>query len=208
MAMRQETKEKLERMKQFIDEFALANLGQPPSTREIGAEFGMANVSAYRFLKKMSDIGMISYEDGEIHTEVIDKIQGEMRMMGRLNASVPAGSPDMVDDAYVEQYFPIPAALVNDLSGKFYMMAVKGVSMIDAGIDDGDYVIFREDNDPDEDDIVVAYIEGEGNTLKRFCRDKRGPYLWAENEGWTAKERNFGRKFIVRGIAIKVMKNV
>lgn len=208
MAMRQQTREKLEKMKDFIDEFALNNLGQPPSTREIGAEFGMAHVSAYRFLQKMSDMGMIRYENGEIHTDVIDKIQGDMRITGRIDASVPAGSPDMVDDAFVEEYFPIPAALVNNLNGKFYMMAVTGVSMIDAGIEEGDYVLFREDSCPREDDIVVAYIEAEGNTLKRFCKDKRGPYLWAENESWSRKERNFGRRFEVRGVVIKVIKDV
>lgn len=208
MAMRRETKEKLERIKEFIDDFALENFGQPPSTREIGAEFNMAHVSAHRFLKKMSDMGMIRYEDGEIHTDVIDRFQSDMRITRKINAAVPAGSPDMVDDAYVEEYFPIPAALVNNLNGKFYMMAVKGVSMIDAGIEEGDYVLFREDNCPHEDDIVVAYIEAEGNTLKRYCKDKRGPYLWAENESWSKKERNFGRNFAVRGIVIKVIKNV
>ena len=208
MAMRQQTRDKLERIKEFIDDFALNHLGQPPSTREIGAEFNMAHVSAYRFLKKMSDMGMIRYEDGEIHTDVIDKFRSDLRITGKLDASVPAGCPDMVDDAYVEEYFPIPAALVNNLSGKFYMMAVKGVSMIDTGIEDGDFVLFREDSCPRENDIVVAYIEAEGNTLKRFCKDKRGAYLWAENESWSHNERNFGRKFEVRGVVIKVIKDV
>ena len=42
MAMRQQTRDKLERIKEFIDDFALNHLGQPPSTREIGAEFNMS----------------------------------------------------------------------------------------------------------------------------------------------------------------------
>ena len=207
MAMRQATKDKLERMKEFIDNYALENMGQPPSTREIGAEFGMANVSAYRFLQKMAELGMIEYENGEIRTDVIDRISCRMEMLGTLNSEVPAGTPDMVDDAHVERYFPIPSALVNDMTGKFYMMRVKGESMVDAGIDDGDYVIFREDNLPNVDDIVVAFVMNEGNTLKRFCKDKRGPYLWAENEGWTRKERYFGRKFKVMGIVLKIIKD-
>ena len=78
---------------------------------------------------------------------------------------------------YVEEYFPLPSALLHGLSGKFYMMPVIGQSMVDAGVDDGDYIIFREDSSQKLGDIVVAYIPGNGNTLKRYCRDNIGVYL-------------------------------
>lgn len=209
MAIRQETLKKMERMKEYIDEFALNNMGQPPSTRELGAAFDMANVSAYHLLQKMAQLGMIQYEHGEIHTDVIDKYQSDMRTVGTLCAALPAGSPDMVDEAYVEEYFPIPAALVRGLSGKFYMMKISGDSMIDAGVDDGDYVIFREDNSAQLGDIIIAFVEGKGNTLKRLSRNDSGKkFLLAENESWTDVERDFGTDFTVRGVAIKVMKDL
>ena len=160
MAIRQETLKKLERMKEYIDEFALNNMGQLVS-------------------------------------------------VGTLCSTLPAGCPDMVDDAYVEEYFPIPAALVRGMNGKFYMMKISGESMIDAGVDDGDYVIFREDNTARSGDIIVAFVEGKGNTLKRLSRNDNGErFLLAENESWTDDERDFGTEFTVRGVAIKVMKDL
>lgn len=206
--MRSKDKELMKKIREYIDEFALENLGKAPSTREIGEKFKMSNVTAYRYLKEMSELEILRYEDGEIHTDLIDKFNTEMNTVGALNASVPAGCPDMVDDVFVDEYFPLPSALLNGLSGKFYMMPVCGESMVNAGVDDGDHVIFKEDNCPNEGDIVVAYIEGEGNTLKRYCKDEKGAYLWAENESWTDEKRMFGRKFEVRGIAVKVMKDL
>ena len=209
MAIRRETLKKLERMKEYIDEFALNNMGQPPSTRELGAAFDMANVSAYHLLQKMAQLGMIQYEHGEIRTDVIDKYRNELVSVGTLCSTLPAGCPDMVDDAYVEEYFPIPAALVRGMSGKFYMMKISGESMIDAGVDAGDYVIFREDNAARLGDIIVAFVEGRGNTLKRLSRNENGErFLLAENESWTKDERDFGTEFAVRGVAIKVMKDL
>ena len=205
--MRSKDKDLMKRIKSFIDEYALNNLGKAPTTREIGAEFGINHVTAHRYLISMTELGMLRYEGREIHTDLTDKINIDYSLVGAIDASAPAGTPDMVDDAHVERYFPIPSALVNDMTGKFYMMRVKGESMVDAGIDDGDYVIFREDCLPRVDDIVVAFVMNEGNTLKRFCKDKRGPYLWAENEGWTRKERYFGRKFRVMGIVLKIIKD-
>ncbi len=166
--MRSKDKELMKKIRSYVDEYALENLGRSPSTREIGEKFRMSNVTAFRYLKEMSELGIIKYEDGKIHTDLIDKFNTDMYIVVALITAVPAGSPDMVDDVFVDEYFPLPSALLQGLSGKFYMMPVCGESMVDAGVDDRDLVIFREDNYPHEGDIVVAYIEGEGNTLKRY----------------------------------------
>lgn len=206
--MRSKDKELMKRILEYVDEYALENLGRTPTTREIGSKFKMSNVTAFRYLREMSEIGMLTYRDGEIHTEVIDKFHTDMNVVGSLSASVPAGTPDMVDDVFVEEYFPLPSALLRGLSGKFYMMPVIGQSMVDAGVDDGDYVIFKEDSIPKLGDIVVAYVPGNGNTLKRYCKDKKGTYLWAENESWSDEKRMYGRQFEVKGVAIKVLKDL
>ncbi|MBR1382414.1 MAG: hypothetical protein IJ555_15370 [Ruminococcus sp.] len=206
--MRHKDKNLMLKILDFVNQYALENMGKAPSTREIGDSFGMSNVTAFRYLKEMSELEMLKYENGEIHTDMIDKFNTDMNIVGSLSASVPAGSPDMVDDVYVDEYFPLPSAFLHGLTGKFYMMPVSGQSMVDAGVDDGDYVIFREDNSPHLNDIVVAYIPGEGNTLKRYRKDKKGAYLWAENESWYEEDRMFGRQFEIRGVAIKVMKDL
>ncbi len=206
--MRSKDKSLMEKIRVFVDDFAMSHLGKAPSTREIGLEFDINKATAYRYLVRMSELGMLQYTDGEIHTELIDKVNKEYSMVGAIDASVPAGAPDMVDDAYVGEYFPIPSSFLRGQKGKFYSMPVRGESMISAGIDDGDLVIFQESSRPAEGDIVVAYIDGEGNTLKRFRTDKKGAYLWAENETWSNKKRMFGRNFTVRGIAVKILKDI
>lgn len=206
--MRSKDKDLMKRIKSFIDEYALNNLGKAPTTREIGTEFGINHVTAHRYLISMTELGMLRYEGREIHTDLTDKINIDYNLVGAIDASVPAGTPDMVDDAYVEEYVSLPSSFLRGLKGKFYSMPVRGESMISAGIDDGDLVIFQENSQPAEGDIVVAYIDGEGNTLKRFLSDKKGAYLWAENETWSNKKRMFGRKFTVRGIAVKILKDI
>lgn len=206
--MRSKDHNLMERILEYINSHVVESCGQPPTTREIGAKFCISHVTAHRYLIAMDELKMLRYTDGKICTEIMDKFDSSYRTVGVIDASVPAGAPDMVDDAYVEEYVSLPSSFLRGLKGKFYSMTVRGESMISAGMGDGDLVIFKEDNQPDDNDIVVAYIDGEGNTLKRFRTDKKGAYLWAENDTWSNKKRMFGRKFTVRGIAVKVLKDL
>lgn len=206
--MRSKDHNLMERIRDYINNHVVESCGQPPTTREIGAKFGISHVTAHRYLIAMDELKMLRYADGKINTEVIDKFDNSYRAVGMIDARLPAGTPDMDDDAYVEEYISLPSSFLRGLKGKFYSMPVRGESMISAGIDDGDLVIFKESSRPAEGDIVVAYIDGEGNTLKRFHTDKIGAYLWAENETWSNKKRMFGRNFTVRGIAVKILKDI
>ena len=80
--------------------------------------------------------------------------------------------------------------------------------MINAGIDSGDLVIIREQIDAREGDIVAALLDHKSSTLKRMCKDEKGRYLWAENNSWSKKDRFYGRKFEVQGVAVKVVKDI
>ena len=88
------------------------------------------------------------------------------------------------------------------------MLEVRGDSMADAGIEPGDLVLCRQQETANTEDIVAAYIRGEGSTLKRLCRDDEGPYLWAENNDWSEESRFFGREFDIQGVAIKILKKI
>lgn len=78
---------------EYVDEYALENLGKTPTMREIGTYFKMSNVTAFRYLREMTELGMLTYRDGEIHTEVIDKFHTNMEVVGSISFSVPAGTP-------------------------------------------------------------------------------------------------------------------
>jgi repressor LexA len=207
--MRSKDRNLMEKIRTFVDEFTIESFGKPPTNRDIGEEFNMSHVSAHRYLQAMHELGMLVYEDGEVHTDIIDKFNTDMRTVAELDATVPAGSPDMLEDVCVKEYLPVPAALVRGQRGRFYMMEITGDSMVSVGIDEGDFVIFREANSAKLGDIVIAYVESYGNTIKRLSLNEDGErFLLAENEEWTDEERNFGTEFQIRGVAIKVMKDL
>lgn len=89
-----------------------------------------------------------------------------------LLGQIAAGGPILAEQA-VETVFPLPAELVG--SGELFLLRVKGDSMIDAAICDGDYVVVRRQPDADPGDIVAALLEDEA-TVKTFKR--RDGHVW------------------------------
>ena len=88
----------------------------------------------------------------------------EIPVMGRIAAGVPIEAI-----AEVSHHVAVPGAMVSG-RGEHYALEVKGDSMIDAGINDGDVVVIREQSTADNGDIVVALVEGHEATLKRYYR--------------------------------------
>jgi len=191
----------------YVEAYAMQHNGNAPSTTMIGEMFHMTRVSGYRYLKAMDELGMLIYRDGKIRTEKLDRIRIQENLSENYIEGIAAGSP-LEAEGTADEYFQIPPLFVNGQKGHFFTLVVKGDSMVDAGIDDGDIVICRECGEPKENDIVAAYIRGAGSTLKRYCRDSLGPYLWAENNAWSREERMLGREFDVQGIAVKVLKDL
>ena len=86
-----------------------------------------------------------------------------------------------------------------------YILYASGDSMINAGIDDGDMVLVRRQETARDGDIVVAYVEGEGNTLKRLQHEGKQVILHPENP----KLADIPVEFLkVQGVAIWVFKKV
>ncbi len=197
----------MEKIKEYVETYALNNGGETPSTREIGNRFEISHVSAYRYLRSMSDRGMIRYVNGKIHTDRLDKIEPRMTLSPAFSNAIPAGPADEVE-GYVDEYVAIPSVFTGGKAGKHYILRVSGESMIDAGIDSGDVVIIREQKDAHEGDVVVALINNCSSTLKRLRKDKEGFYLWAENNTWNDEDRFYGRQFEVQGVAVNVVKSI
>ena len=197
----------MEKIKAYVEDYALDNGGNTPSTRELGLVFGVSHVCIHSYLRSMDEIGMLSYENGTIRTDKIDKIERGMEFSPSFLGSIPAGTPDEVE-ASIEEYVSIPSIFTDNRKGKFYILKVTGDSMIDAGINSGDLVIVQEKLEAHSGDIVAALVNESGSTLKRLRLDEQGPYLWAENESWDIERRFYGRQFAIQGIAIKVVKNL
>ena len=94
---------------------------------------------------------------------------------------VAAGTPILADQN-ISEYFPVPAAFATG-SWHYFMLVVKGESMIEAGIMDGDYILVRQQNDARNGDMVVAMIDGFESeaTVKTFYQEDGHIRLQPEN---------------------------
>ena len=117
----------------------------------------------------MRDRGMIEYDGYTIHTEVTRKYNGEKAGAAILDSSVSCG-PLQLEEERVLEYVNLPAAIFG--SGDFFILRANGDSMVDAGIDDGDWIVVKKQNTAEEGDIIVALSDG-CNNLKYFYRNKR-----------------------------------
>ncbi|WP_375281846.1 transcriptional repressor LexA [Pseudooctadecabacter sp.] len=104
----------------------------------------------------------------------------ELPVMGRIAAGVPIAAI-----SEVSRNVAVPAAMVG--KGDHYALEVKGDSMIDAGINDGDVVIIRETQIADNGDIVVALVEDAEATLKRYRRNGNAIALEAANPAYETR---------------------
>ncbi|WP_116082766.1 transcriptional repressor LexA [Tropicimonas sp. IMCC34011] len=104
----------------------------------------------------------------------------ELDVMGRIAAGVPIEAISEVSHAVA-----VPQGMVG--AGRHYALEVRGDSMIDAGINDGDVVVIREQLTADNGDIVVALVEGQEATLKRFRRQKGAIALEAANPAYETR---------------------
>ncbi|MGB3554214.1 MAG: transcriptional repressor LexA [Jannaschia sp.] len=105
----------------------------------------------------------------------------ELQVMGRIAAGVPI---EAISE--VSRNVAVPGQML-DRGGDHYALEVKGDSMIDAGINDGDVVVIREQRTADNGDIVVALVDDQEATLKRYRRSKGMIALEAANPAYETR---------------------
>ncbi|MDD6877859.1 MAG: transcriptional repressor LexA [Clostridiaceae bacterium] len=156
--------------------------GYPPSVREIGEAVGLRSPSTvHAHLKSLDALGLIDRESRKTRAIRIPGASPEessvrsIPIIGR----VAAGQPVL---AYSEIEGEIPFD-VGRSAGEFFALRVRGDSMIDAGILDGDLVVVRRQEDAVHGEIVVAAIDGEV-TVKRFYRQRGEIWLMPENPAY------------------------
>ena len=168
-----------------------AERGFPPSVREIGAAVGLASPSTvHMHLKVLQERGLIRRDSKKPRTiEVVndDTTQHLATVSQDANnnvitlpivGNVAAGTPILAEQN-VEDSITLPTSIVGDSSS--FVLKVRGQSMINAGIFDGDYVIVREQHDAHDGEIVVALID-ESATVKTFYLEKDQIRLQPEND--------------------------
>ena len=203
--MRRKNSEHFKTIEEFIDRYIQTN-DRSPSQREIAAGIGMSNANVSRYLSYMKQEGMIDYDGTRnIVTRKQEKANADTVMLPVLGA-IACGMPIFAEEN-VEQYVRLPSSWLG--RGEHFLLRTKGDSMIGIGISDGDLVIVRKQDHAEEGQIIVALIDNESATLKRYYRDdeKRMIRLHPENESMDdiyVEET----KLRIQGVAIKLLKDI
>lgn len=155
--------------------------GYPPSVREICAAVGLKSTSTvHSYLEKLEKRGFIKRDATKSRTiEVIEKCHKKEMIEVPIIGTITAGMPIMAVEN-IEDYFPLPMNYIKNKKDIF-MLKVKGESMVDGGILDGDLSLIEKVDSAENGDIVVALIENEA-TLKRFFKEKNHIRLQPENK--------------------------
>ncbi|HEX6310441.1 MAG TPA: transcriptional repressor LexA [Acidimicrobiia bacterium] len=171
---------------EFIDA-ELRRRGYPPSVREIGEAVGLSSSSTvHAHLAALQDKGYLTRDPTkpralEVHYEAGSGAAVERRPARHvpLVGDVAAGTGVLAAEN-IEETLPVPEDLTGG-SGDLFMLRVRGDSMIEAGILDGDYVVARQQATAEPGDTVVAGIPGEEATVKTFLRRRGKIVLRPEN---------------------------
>jgi len=165
----------------FISRY-LSRHGYPPTVREIGKAVGLHSSSTvHAHLAKLEKLGVLKRDPTKPRAMevLVEKAKRAVRPTGLpLVGHVAAGEPILAEEN-VEEYLQVPDVIGGEAGD--YILRVRGESMIDAGILDGDFAIVRPAEQARNGEIVVAMIEDEA-TVKRFFREKDHVRLQPENK--------------------------
>ena len=169
----------------FIKRYSAKN-GYPPTVRDIGKAVGLASSSTvHAHLANLEKLGLLRRDPTkpraiEMLDRAVDSVRSVVRPAGvPLVGSVAAGQPILAEEN-IEEYVDVPAAAGGE-DGDF-VLRVRGESMIDAGILEGDFVVVRPQDVAADGEIVVALVGEESEaTVKRFFHEVDHVRLQPEN---------------------------
>ncbi|CAB4656112.1 unannotated protein [freshwater metagenome] len=178
-----------ERQRQILHviEQAMQDRGYPPSVREIGEAVGLNSpATVHTHLKTLQDMGFIRRDPSKPRAiEVRFDTNSEVAMERRPSRHIPligdvAAGTNVLAQQNVEDLIPLPTDFTGE--GELFMLRVRGDSMIEAGILDGDFVVARQQQVAENGDIVVAGIPGDEATIKTFKKSGKTITLIPANE--------------------------
>jgi repressor LexA len=190
----------------------LRERGYPPSVREIGEAVGLTSSSTvHAHLATLQRQGFLRRDPTkpraiEVRYDPSSGAPVERRPVQHvpLVGDVAAGT-DVLAEENIEELLPLPADFTGD--GQLFMLRVRGDSMIDAGILDGDYVVARQQPDARKGEIVVAGIPGEEATVKTYSRKGSKVVLLPANERLAPMEFD-PREVTIYGKVVTVLRRV
>ena len=171
--------------------------GYPPTVREICDSVGLTSpASVHRYLRMLAEDGLLNVDGNKkraysVYTPLY-KHRSSIPLLGKVAAGIPIMADENREDA-----FPVPSMLLHGFGNDSFMLRVDGESMKNAGICSGDVIVVEMDIIPKDGDIVVARIDGEEVTVKRFFQKGKEIELRPENETFSPMFFPFHRVEII-----------
>ncbi|MBT4384653.1 transcriptional repressor LexA [Candidatus Peregrinibacteria bacterium] len=198
--------EKQEAVLMFIEEFQM-EFGKSPTLREMRERFQVkSDNSILKHLKALKEKGYLEKDDTPRGIKLLNSVKEKLQTASNmiripLLGTIPAGGP-VISDEHVIDYFEVGSDMLKKPQGSF-ALTVSGLSMIDAGILEGDFVIANRDIEAKDGDIVVALVDG-SNTVKRYR--KNGNHVWLEAANPDYNDIQPGEYLEIQGVVTSVIR--
>ena len=199
--MRQKNPELEQLIIKYIDDYKNACGGRSPSVRDIADGIGITKSRVSSYMIAMREAGAIDYAGFRNIATPSSRQDAAGFCSVPILGAVSCGIPRFAEEN-IEEYVKLPVCLFGQ--GDFFLLRAKGDSMINAGIEDGDLVLVRQQSTAEYNQIVVALV-GEDATLKRYRPEGEHIRLHAENPAY---DDIITDGCIIQGVATKILKDV
>ena len=197
--MRSKDKTLMAAIEKFVSDYTDSN-GISPTMQEVADGVGSSKATVQRYIAQLCEDGILDYSGYRTMTSTKTKAAAiRVPVLGTIACGIPKFAEENI-----EEYVRLPVALFGQ--GNFFILRAYGDSMVEAGIDDGDLVLIRQQSTADEGQIVVALMEDEA-TLKRFYPEPENGIIRLHPENHTMEDI-IVENCIIQGVAVKVLKDL
>lgn len=197
--MRSKDKTLMAAIEKFVSDYTDSN-GISPTMQEVADGVGSSKATVQRYIAQLCDDGILDYSGYRTMTSTKTKAAAiRVPVLGTIACGIPKFAEENI-----EEYVRLPVALFG--KGNFFILRAYGDSMIEAGIDNGDLVLIRQQNYADKGQIVVALMEDEA-TLKRFYPEPKKHRIRLHPEN-SRMDDIYVDNCEIQGVAVKVLKDL
>lgn len=197
--MRSKDKTLMAAIEKFVSDYTDSN-GISPTMQEVADGVGSSKATVQRYIAQLCEDGILDYSGYRTMTSTKTKAAAiRVPVLGTIACGIPKFAEENI-----EEYVRLPVALFG--KGNFFILRAYGDSMIEAGIDNGDLVLIRQQNYADEGQIVVALMEDEA-TLKRFYPEPKKHLIRLHPEN-SRMDDIYVDNCEIQGVAVKVLKDL
>lgn len=197
--MRSKDKTLMAAIEKFVSDYTDSN-GISPTMQEVADGVGSSKATVQRYIAQLCDDGILDYSGYRTMTSTKTKAAAiRVPVLGTIACGIPKFAEENI-----EEYVRLPVALFG--KGNFFILRAYGDSMIEAGIDNGDLVLIRQQNYADEGQIVIALMEDEA-TLKRFYPEPKKHRIRLHPEN-SRMDDIYVDNCEIQGVAVKVLKDL